>query len=128
MVRLYRSMKEDGQGFPVVAPNARSLGVRPGKDVAAILAGDLVQPLQGGLSVSTDDPMNLPYYRRPPVLRGTGQDPVWEIESNQLGPDLDYRPDPAGAGHGFIEPARGLTLDEYQQALSATKPMWKKVT
>jgi hypothetical protein len=128
MLRLYRSMREDQQGLPVVAPNARSLGVRPGKDVSAVQPGDMVFPDQGGLSVSPDDPTNLPYYRRPPALQGTGQDPVWAIDLNQLGPDLVYRPDPASTKHGFIEPARPMSLDAYQQALGATGPLWKKIT
>jgi hypothetical protein len=128
MDRLYRSMKEDPHGFPVVAPNARGLGVRPGKDIAGIHPCDVVHPSQGGLSVSPDDPMGLPYYRRPPALQGTGQDPVWEIEASQLGPNLVYRQDPANAGHGFVEPARSMTLDEYQQALKATQSLWKKTT
>jgi hypothetical protein len=80
------------------------------------------------MSVSPDDPLNLPYFRRPPGFQGTGRDPVWALAEGDLGPDLRYRPDPARPGHGFVEPARPMTLREYQQALARTRPLWRKVT
>ena len=49
-----------------------TLGVRPGIDVPALYPLDIVQPGQGGLSVSPDDPLNLPYFRRPPEWQGAG--------------------------------------------------------
>jgi hypothetical protein len=93
-----------------------------------MVPNDTVQPGQGGLSVSPDDPGKLPFYRRPAAFQGTGRDPVWVIESADLGSDLTYRPDPRNAGHGFIEPARPMTLDEYQRALQQTQSLWQKVT
>jgi hypothetical protein len=127
MVRLYRAMQEDAQGLPILGASSRSLGVRPGRDVAALLPGELVHPKAGGLSVSPDDPTNLPYYRRPPRWQGTGKDDVWEIDSSHLGPELVYRQDPINPGHGFIEPVQTMTLDEYQNALSATQMLWQKI-
>jgi hypothetical protein len=127
MVRLYRAMQEDSCGFPMLGASARSLGVRPGRDVSANLPGELVQAQTGGLSVSPDDPTNLPYYRRPPRWQGTGKDDVWEIESSQLGPELVYRANPNSPARGFIEPAQTMTLDEYQKALGATQRLWKKI-
>jgi hypothetical protein len=59
---LYRSMIEDTDGKPEVSPTARGLGVRAGRDVAAIDKDDLVFPGGGGMSVSPDSPMNLPSY------------------------------------------------------------------
>src|ERR1019366_676227 len=126
MVRLYRSMQEDGQGFPVLGPSARTRGIRPGRDAPAVLPAGPIHPGEGGLSVSPDDPMNLPYYRRPSAWNGTGADPVWEIGSTQLGTELVYRPDPDNPAHGYIEPARHMTVDEFQTVLSATQPLWKK--
>jgi hypothetical protein len=76
--------------------------------------------------VSPDDPMNLPYIRRPPELQGTGRDPVWAITDAELGPDLCYRPDPSSPTHGFVEAARPMTLAEYQRALARTQALWKK--
>ena len=127
MTRLLRAMREDANGVPEVGPNARALGIRPGIDIPAALPHEIVQPGQGGLSVSPDDPMNLPYFRRPPAFQGTGKDPVWEIDLIALGPDLSYRPDPAHRSHGFIEPTRPMMLDEYHQALVKTRNSWEKV-
>jgi hypothetical protein len=126
MVRLFRAMREDASSFPQIGRNVRTLGIRPGKDVPAMLPNDLVNPGEGGLSVSPDDPLNLPYFRRPPEFQGTGQDPVWVFESNQLGADLYYRADPSHAGHGFIEPTRTMTLDEFEQAIIGIQKLWQK--
>jgi hypothetical protein len=127
MPRLYRAMKEDDQGLPEIGDSARCLGIRPGRDVAAVRPEDLVQPGRGGMSVSPDDPANLPYYRRPPEFGGTSRDPVWEVDDAALGPDLCYRPDPHNPGHGFIEPTRPMRKDVYEQALRATQRLWRKV-
>lgn len=124
MTLLFRAMRASGGGIPEVGANARGLGVRPGTDVPARHPGDMVQRGQGGLSVSPDDPMNLPYFRRPPEFQGTGKDPVWVCDDSKLGPDLVYRPDPVHAGHGFIEPARSMTLAEFQQAVARTQAAW----
>jgi hypothetical protein len=88
MASLFRSMKEDDGGVPEAAANARALGVRPGIDVPAVGDEETIQPGQGGVSVSPDDPLNLPAFRRPPQFQGTGKDPVWVIDEAQLGPDL----------------------------------------
>ncbi len=74
MPRLFRAMREDAAGFPETGPSARTLGVRPGIDVAATAPDEMVLPGQGGISVSPDDPMNLPAFRRPPDFQGTGRD------------------------------------------------------
>jgi hypothetical protein len=127
MPRLFRAMKENAQGYPEIGASARTLGVRPGFDVPAHNPSDLVQPGQGGLSVSPDNPMNLPYHRRPPDFQGVGKDPAWVITSADLGPNLSYRPDPAQPGHGFVEPVRPMTFHEYQDALAQTQGRWRKV-
>lgn len=121
-------MMGDQQGFPQLGASARTLGARAGIDVPAVRPNDLVQVGQGGMSVSPDDPMNLPAYRRPAEFGGTGNDPVWSIDDIDLGGELVYRQDPRKAGHGFLEPARLMTLAEYQLALELTRPLWRKVT
>jgi hypothetical protein len=128
MRQLFRAMKEDAHGMPQLGASARNLGVRPGIDVPATNPADIVQSGQGGLSVSPDNPMNLPPYRRPPVFHGTGKDPVWMIHQAELGSDLTFRADPRNADHGFIEPNQPMTLDEYQRAVQQTQPLWQKVT
>jgi hypothetical protein len=80
-------------------------------------------PGQGGMSVAPDDPLHLPRHRRPAGLGGTGRDPVWYIETEDLGPDLAFRQD--GPAHGLIEPKRLLTLQGFQDALAGTRCYWK---
>jgi hypothetical protein len=78
--------------------------------------------------VAPDDPGNLPPLRRPPILGGSGKDPAREIDTYDLGPDLQFRPDPDNTGHGFIEPARPMALAEYEQALAVTREKWVRHT
>jgi hypothetical protein len=127
MTELFRGMKEGANGLPEIGESSRTLGVRPGFDLPAFDPSHVVQPGQGGMSVSPDDPLSLPYFRRPPALGGVSKDPVWRIREADLGPDLHYRPDPARTGHGFVEPIRSMTLGEYQQALAQTQGLWQKI-
>jgi hypothetical protein len=127
MTQLFRAMKEEDDGMPETGPSARTLGARPGIDVPSVDPNDVISPGQGGLSVSPDDPLGLPVHRRPPELQGTGKDPVWSLAVSDLGPDLIYRPDPKRPDHGFIEPARPMSLDEFQRALAQTRDLWQKV-
>lgn len=126
-MRLFRGMIEDEAGLPVVGPGARYLGVRPGgsptPDVPAVNPSDPLAPGQGGLSVAPTEPRDLPRHRRPASLGGTGQDPVWYIETDDLGPDLLFRQD--RPGHGVIEPSRPMTLQAFQEALARTQSRWK---
>lgn len=126
-MRLFRSMKEDADGLPMVGPSGRMLGVRPGSaatpDVLASQANDTVLPNHGGMSVAPDDPMHLLKHRRPPSLGGIGQDPVWYIEVADLPVDLQFRQD--RLTHGVIEPAQTMTLAEFEMALEATRSQWK---
>lgn len=120
---IYRAMREDPAGRPVVGPTARTLGVRPQVDIP--VAAGQVQPNTGGMSVAPDRPENLHPLRRPPRYGGTGKDPVWCLRIDQLGPDLQFRQD--SATHGLIEPAQAMLLDEYQRRLEDTKPLWTKL-
>jgi len=127
MPRLYRAMKESSNGQPQIGGSARTLGVRLGIDIPATVGTNFVQPIQGGVSVSPNDPLNLPQYRRPPEFGGNGSDPVWFLEDSHLGLQLCYRADPTNTRHGFIEPAYLMTADEYCDAVTATRPLWRKV-
>jgi hypothetical protein len=119
-------MMEATDGLPEVEPSGRMLGVRPGNaptpDVRAINPQDILQPGDGGMSVSPNDPMGLRKHRRPASLGGTGRDPVWFIETDDLGPDLQFRQD--SQTHGVIEASRALSFQEYQDALAATRGLW----
>jgi hypothetical protein len=120
---LYRAMREDAGGGPIVGPTARTLGVRPQADIP--VAAGQVRPNTGGMSVAPDDPFNLHPLRRPPTYGGSGKDPVWYIEEAALGDLLQFRQD--SATHGLIEPARPMSLDELQKTLEKTQPHWKKL-
>ena len=123
---VYRSMIAAPDGAPAVGATARMLGVRPGIDIAVDTQGRVL-PGTGGLSVAPGDPLNLPRHRRPPEFDGTGADPVWSVRASDLGPDLAYRPDPlAPARHGFVEPARPMSLVDFKRALARTRNHWRR--
>jgi hypothetical protein len=120
---LYRAMREDPAGGPMIGPTARTLGVRPNVDIP-VMAGQ-VGPNSGGMSVAPDRPDNLHPLRRPPGQGGLGKDPVWYISVDLLGGDLRFRED--SVTHGLVEPARIMTIDRLQKAIAATKPHWRKL-
>ena len=107
--------------------SARTLGARPNVDIP-VNEDESVEPDMGGISVSPDSPDNLPPYRRPPEFGGTGKDPIWELNTDDLPYELVYRPDSqAPDRHGFIEPAYRMTFEQYQEALSDTRSLWRLV-
>jgi hypothetical protein len=120
-------MTAESDGFPAIGDSARVLGARSGTDIPVDEDG-LVRPGEGGISVSADDPMYLPRFRRPLQLDGTGKDPVWSVNQQELGEDLSFRPDPRNPTHGFIEPARVMTFERYQEALHKSRRRWRLVT
>ena len=111
-------------GMPKVTPSARGLGARAGVggDIPVDVHG-MVHPETGGISVSPS-PQDLPGHRRPPEFGGTGKDPVWKMNTDDLGPDLKHVPDKPG--HGTIQPSRSMHVDDYQKALAETQQKWKK--
>lgn len=55
-----------------------------------------------------------------------GKDPVWELDVTACGDELVYREDPLLPGvHGFVEPSAPMTLEQYESALLATRPVWR---
>jgi hypothetical protein len=129
-VKIYRAMTPDNDGLPRVGRSARQLGVRPldqlpHNDVSAAAPDDLVNPGEG-MSAAPQDPANLPRNRRPPQVNGgTGKDPVWEIDTDDLGPYLRYMQDKRT--HGVVGPKQPMTLTEFEQALAATRARWVRV-
>jgi hypothetical protein len=117
-------MQEDQAGGPMIGPTARTLGVRPTVDIRVLAAQ--VHPNTGGMSVAPDRPEYLHPLRRPARFGGSGKDPVWLIALSALGGDLQFRQD--SLKHGLVEPARAMSIDEFQRALEATYPYWKKLT
>jgi len=129
-VKIYRAMTADADGLPLVGRSARQLGVRtldqmPHNDVNAAQAHDIVNPGEG-MSAAPHDPGNLPKNRRPIHLHGgTGKDPVWETDTNDLGPQLQFIQDrPA---HGVVAAKAPMTLAEFEEALAKTRTRWVRV-
>lgn len=116
---LYRAMAAGDGGTPAVGRN--DLGVRP-VDLQPDADG-IAQPGRGGMSVAPDDPMNLPIFRRPASLAGTGKKPVWAIPDATLGPNLIFRQDTAT--HGMVEPPSAMPWPQYIGALEATASKWE---
>ncbi len=123
-MKSYRAMTPDSDGPPQVGQSACQLGVRPldrlpHNDVSAAAPDDPVTPGEG-MSAAPHDPANLPRNRRPPqVNAGTGKDPVWELDTDDLGPDLQYAQD--GPTDGVVGPKQPMTLAMLEQALAATR-------
>jgi hypothetical protein len=147
-VKVLRGMRRQRRdGLPKVGPAGSKLGVRPGyaeeeidpedrikpgdhiePDIRVNTEG-LVQPETGGMSVALPPVGNLVPHRRPP--KHGGDDPsyeVYELETDDLPDELQVRPDPAGpTRHAFIEPAREMSIEDYQLALGATRGLWRAV-
>lgn len=124
---LFRPMREE-HGQPRIAPNG--LGVRLPEDgpqyggVVDIYPDDegAVHPESGGMSVTLDDPFEIPPHRRPASLGGDGDWPLWRILSDDLPERLATRND--RDFHGLVEPSQQMSADEYVQSLESTQPKW----
>lgn len=115
-------------GLPVPGKSARTLGARPGEEDDIPIRDDgTVRPATGGMSVVPPPPENMPRFRRPSRFGGTGKDPVFEIETDELPEALAYRPDPEQPDrHGFIEPSWAMAFGEYQRVLHDTRWLWRQ--
>lgn len=129
-MQCYRAMKEAPDGLPVVEQSSRGLGVRVGVDLAPDESG-AVHPGGGGMSVSPSSLWNVPPHRRPRRLgRGsTGKDAdrVFWADSHVFPRHaLVVRPDPnRPEQHAFVEPARTMVFEAYQEKLVATRSDWR---
>ena len=120
-------MRTAEDGLPEIGETGRYLGVRMDVDVPGGEAG-LVEPGTGGMSVVPLPVTNLARHRLPRELGGTGRDPVFELDTDELPEELNYRPDPENPeGHGFLEPSRRMSFEEYQQAVYSTRVLWHRL-
>lgn len=147
-MRILRGMHWDQDGLPKIGSAGSRLGARPEypeEDIdpedrikpgdrivldIKVSAGGLVQPETGGMSAFLPPVDNIPSHRRPPK-HADGDDPkyeVYELETDNLPDELRCRAVPHNpTRHVFVEPAREMTFEEYQQALHATRDMWRPV-
>jgi len=133
-MQVFRAMKADFRRLPQVGRSGRYLGVRP-KHVgspANLVVWDIpvdehgcVHPGAGGMSVAPATPSNLPKIRRPESFGGDGVDPVFCLETDELGEHLRFRLDKPK--HGLIEPAKSCTFSEYEDAIYETLQNWEMV-
>jgi hypothetical protein len=120
--KLYRLMKTDTDGKPLVGSGAMMLGVRPVDpthpqkrfDVPATSGSDVVHPGDGGLSCYTD-----PGAIKLRVKNAS----LWSIDVADLPQELVATV--AGDPHHHIEPNTDVTLDELQQLLADTRDLWE---
>lgn len=123
-------MRAAEDGLPQVGETGRYLAVRRSgrfRDIEVEEDG-AVRPESGGMSVSPPPPENLPEQLRPTRFGGYGKDPLWELETDVLPPELRYLPDPKNpTGHGFIEPAEEMSFENYERAIHATRDLWQLV-
>ncbi|MCH1624636.1 hypothetical protein [Fredinandcohnia quinoae] len=74
-----------------------------------------VHPKTVGISVSPST-QDLPTHLKYPEFGGTGKDPIWKMNANNLGSDLVHVPDKLG--HGTIQAARSMSFEDYQKSFS----------
>ena len=122
-MKLYRLMKADADGKPLVGTGSMMLGVRPTDptqpnkqhDVPAIIGTDAVRPGDGGLSCNADA-ARIPIRSRKLLL--------WSIETDSLPSGL--LPREAGVLHYLLEPIQEMPLDSFQQLLADTRDLWQR--
>lgn len=128
-------MTPDEDGLPRIGSTGRTLGARSGypnggtnPDIRITPAGK-VYPRSGGMSVAMPPADNLPPHRRPPSHGGTDKKiALYELETEDLPDELQERIDPYNSErHVFIEPAQVMSFEDYQQALHATRRLWRPV-
>jgi hypothetical protein len=123
-MKLFRLMKADTNGKPLVGSGSMMLGVRPTdpqqpnkrSDVAAISDDDSVEPRAGGLSCYSDAGA---------IALTSKKLSLWWIESDRLPEVLEVRE--AGDPHFHIEPVIKMTLAGFQLLLAQTRDDWQKV-
>jgi hypothetical protein len=115
-------MQTDPDRLPKTGDSARVLGVRPHRHRSVDTSG-LVAPMTGGMSITADDPMNLPPHRRSARYNEAGCDPVFEIHGDSFGGSLSLRHDGRPSQY-LVEPHAFCLFEDYQMALHATRPFW----
>ncbi len=126
---LYRSMKADSDGLPIIASKRWGLGVRTsGEDTDVFVASDgTVGPLDGGMSVAKDW---RDIYRAfiPRELRGTNDRyTMFRLREQDLPAGLAVR-QRGKKTHYQVEAARRMPITRYRELLAETQDLWEKVS
>jgi hypothetical protein len=119
----FRSMDDDEDSAPRCGDGDAQLGVRVPIDIKPNDDGN-VHPETGGMSAAADHPKHLPPHFRPRALPGGRSTlPVFQIVDQQLGAELRVR---LKRKHALIEPARTMSLADYQGTLCGTRLNWRR--
>ena len=123
---MFRAMKAEADGLPVVGRSGRELGVRIDGPIRDLIPGQdgTVKPGTGGMSVALDSAQNLPKPRLPKSLGGEGRDPVFTILAAEIPRILLLRRD--RFPHALIEPSRRCPLPDFELDLASTRSLWCK--
>jgi hypothetical protein len=136
MPRIFRSMKKDADGHPLVGRSAAALGVRVPPDKKPDIVPDasgVVHPGTGGMSVAPSL-ADLPYFMVPVRLQnlvpnafGRNDRFVWRwgdgpFTAAPMADDLQLVPN--SPTHAVVEPNRAMLLPQFEAALAATRADW----
>lgn len=121
-MKLYRKMTPDADGLPVVGSRRNMLGVRPRNpanpgfraDVNATAETDPVGPGEGLSVYDSADAIH-------PHIRGV----LYAIDADDLPASLMPVQRGRDAFHYQIEPARAMTLGQFQALLADTRDSWE---
>jgi len=123
---MFRAMKAEPDGLPMLGRSGRELGVRldgPIRDLP--VREGIVEPETGGMSVALDAALNLPKPRLPRSLGGESRDPVFAMRKAEVPEALILRVD--RYPHALVEPIRRCLLVEFESEIARTRAFWSKV-
>ena len=121
---FYRAMREETPGGPPrCGTKGGLLGLRPDNPRDVCLTRDgLLRTDAGGLSGGFD-PNTLPAFRRPVARGGTWRYGFFKVNPDDL-PAL-IAAISTSPTHAALRPVEPLPLVAFQEALCATKPLWR---
>jgi hypothetical protein len=136
MPKVYRSMKKDEDGYPLVDQTGKGLGVRasPVNGVVDVNLDDLGKVvLKGGMPVAPNwrmlPPHLIPRRLRPTIPKASGSLSMFcytmgtgPFVDGPLADGLDFVRD--DDDHGLVVPNQTVTIEEYQTALARTRDLW----
>ncbi len=125
MPRMFRSMRKDADGFPIVGQSTSALGVRPGVDIQ----GNAV-PNDKGMSVSPSwrtmsvffIPKRLGHGGRGSNNRYCFRRGSRPFQQTKFGNGLEFVPD--SDSHGVVRPAELMPFAQFEENLAATRSDW----
>ena len=129
MPKVFRVMKRDEDGLPLVAPKSNGLGVRPGIDIDVDHENNAI-PNDKGMSVSPSWKGVIPARRIPKRLGGQGSNgtAVFAFGSGPFQQAMiadGLEPLPDSPNHGVIRPTSIVPLAMYESDLAATRADWR---